>query len=467
MSIQVSDPLDVSDSINPKAMDLHRIAPPLYLSQLACPTPFELEVLGADTTAQLQCLRDRAFALAAELTLPTPQQEEWRFTDLAPLRAVNFQDRERSTLNLEAIADFILPEVPLRLVFVNGDYAPELSALSALPSGLRVGNLAHQTDVINANLGQQPGAEEGFTTLNTASFGDAAVIQCDRPLGNAPPIHLLWITTAAIPTATTSAAAVAPTLISPRCLIVVAPGSTLTLIEEYVSLGLDTDLINAVTEIWVKEKAQVNHTRIQRQSHTGFHIGKTAVSQGRESRYTCHAISLGGRISRHNLEVHSLGVQTETCLNGLTLATGQQLADTHSAIAFSQPHCTSDQLHKCIVSDRGRGVFNGKISVPKAAQLTQAAQMNRNLLLSPKARIDTKPQLEIVADDVKCAHGATVSQLDTEEIFYLQSRGLDYASACNLLVEGFAVEMLSPLPSQTLQRSLSQLILSQIRAGFA
>jgi Fe-S cluster assembly protein SufD len=408
----------------------------------------------------VQGLRDRASALAQELTLPTPRNEEWRFTDLAPLRAIKFAGSQRQRLLVnpesEGFKQLILPEAAARLVFMNGCYSPELSEIANLPPDLSVRNLSGQGGAIANYLAQQPGSEEVFTTLNTASFTDAAVIWVKRNQAVSSPVHLLFI----------SSLGASPRMVSPRCLVVAEPSSSLTLIEEYVTLGTGTDLTNAVTEIWLQDNAQVSHSRIQRQSEADFHVGKTIVAQGRDSRYICHAVSLGGRISRHNLEVHSTGQQTDTTLNGLTVAAGEQLADTHSAIAFTQPYCTSHQLHKCIVGDRARGVFNGKVSVPKAAQLTNAAQLNRNLLLSSKARIDTKPQLEIVADNVKCSHGATVSQLEAEEVFYLQSRGLDYQSACNLLVEGFAVEMLEPIPSAALRQTLTKLILSQIRPEF-
>ncbi|NET11229.1 MAG: Fe-S cluster assembly protein SufD, partial [Symploca sp. SIO2B6] len=187
-------------------------------------------------------------------------------------------------------------------------------------------------------------------------------------------------------------------------------------------------------------------------------IGKTAVSQAPDSRYHCHAISLWGRISRHNLEIFQTGPQTETILNGLSMIGGKQLADTHSLIAYNHPHSTSQQLHKCIVDDHAHAVFNGKVNVPQAAQLTDAGQLNRNLLLSPNGRVDTKPQLEIVADNVKCTHGATVSQLKADEVFYLQSRGIDSTRAQNLLIYAFAAEILEALPIDSLKVRLSEAV---------
>jgi Fe-S cluster assembly protein SufD len=236
--------------------------------------------------------------------------------------------------------------------------------------------------------------------------------------------------------------------------VIAEPNSAVTFIEDYVTIKEGTCFTDAVTEIWVEENAHVNHCRIQRENEAAFHIGKTAIAQARNARYVSHSVNLGARMSRHNLDVFQTGEQTETTLNGLTLVAGEQLADTHSLISYAAPHGTSKQLHKCIVDDRSHAVFNGKVNVPQAAQLTDAAQLNRNLLLSPKARVDTKPQLEIVADNVKCTHGATVSQLDADEVFYLQSRGIDVASAQNLLIYAFAAEILEQLPVSSLKEML-------------
>ena len=410
--------------------------------------------LGSDTATWLQEIREYAASLVQQQTLPTTSDEEWRFTDLSSLYQVSFQTAEEKLELAEAdIASLTLAEASLRLVFVNGLYAPCLSSVANLPAGLSVSHLADISEHSRSYLGQQQGATEVFTALNTASFTDAAVVRLSSNQAVETPIHVLFIS---VPSA-------APAIAQPRCLVVAAAGSALTLIEEYVAMGEGTYFTNAVTEIWVEENAQVNHSRIQREGSTAFHIGKTAISQARDSRYTCNAINLGAKLSRHNLQVFLTGEQTETTLNGLTLAADEQLSDTHSAIAFTQPYGTSRQLHKCIVDDRARAVFNGKVFVPKAAQLTNAGQLNRNLLLSAKARVDTKPQLEIVADNVKCSHGATVSQLDEEEVFYLQSRGLDRKSACDLLVEAFAIEMVEQLPLPSLRSKLSQLILAQVR----
>lgn len=400
-------------------------------------------------TAWLKELSDRAAILLQDQTFPTARDEEWRFTDLSELVQFKLESATPSiATRLEQIAAFVLPEAEqTRLVFVDGSFAPELSSTLDAAEGLVVGNLAslqQVEDKLRPYLAQQPGAEEIFTALNTIALADGAVVIVPKNLQVEKPIHLLFVSTTG-----------ASTFTQPRCLVIAEPSSAVTLIEDYVALGEGTYFTNSVTEIFVEENAQVVHNRLQRDSATAFHIGKTVVSQGRYARYTCNAISLGAKLARHTLNVHPNGEQAEVTLNGLTFIGGEQLSDTHSAIALSKPHCTTRQLHKCIVDDRAHAVFNGKVFVPKAAQLTDAGQLNRNLLLSPKARVDTKPQLEIVADNVKCTHGATVSQLESDEIFYLQSRGIDAASAQKLLVYAFAYEVINKIPVESLKNTLS------------
>ena len=419
-----------------------------------------LQVIDPEMVALLNELRDRASQWVKKLTLPTRRDEEWRFTDLSPLSQVNFQTSTTSALPELVLDQFALPEALIRLAFVNGVYAAELSSLADLPEGLIVSNLAqlpitHRSRV-GQYLAQQQAATELFTALNTASLTDAAVVWVAKNTVVETPIHLLFISTTDE----------VPLISQPRCLVVAETGSQLSLVESYVaSVDGCPDIpvhrpyfTNPVTEIWVEENAQVTHTRNQREAADAIHIGKSAIAQARNSRYTCNAITLGAKLSRHHLEVFQTGEGTETTLNGLTMIGGEQVADTHSAIALNHPHGISNQLHKCIVDDRGHAVFNGKVFVPKAAQFTNAGQLNRNLLLSPKARVDTKPQLEITADQVKCSHGATVSQLDADEVFYLQSRGLNEANARKLLLDAFAAEILNRIPVASLRHRLAQCV---------
>jgi len=404
--------------------------------------------------AELQGVRDRALAIAQELAIPTTRDEEWRFTDLSSLVHIGFALPDRASISFAQIESFILPEaVNSRLVFVDGTYAPDLSATDDLPEGVLVTNLSVAVQFLPSlhnYLAKQQGAEEVFTALNTASLIDGAIVHVPKNQHVETPIQILFVSTAGV-----------ATIAHPRCLVIAESGSSLTLVEEFVSIADGGYFTNAVTEIAIAENAQVNHTRVQRESETAFHIGKTAVSQARDSRYSCSAISLGAKIARHNLEVYQTGEQTQTTLNGLTMINGEQVGDTHSKIAFTKPYGTSDQVQKCIVGDRAHAIFNGKVSVPQAAQLTNAAQLSRNLLLSPRARIDTKPQLEITADNVKCAHGATVSQLEDDEVFYLQSRGLNPEEARKLLTYAFAIEIINHIPVASLKASLTTIIRTQ------
>lgn len=412
------------------------------------------KVVASKSEGWLQDVRQRAADWVRQSRLPTTRDEEWRFADLSSLREVQFNVETF----LPNITPFSLPEENKScLVFVNGVYAPELSAVSGLPDGVVVSNLANlpggYDERVRQYLAQASGDREVFTALNTAGMTDAAVVWVGKNVVVETPISLVFV------------AVGEGRICLPRCLVVAECGSQVSLVEEYTNRrdaeSAEEERVyfnNAVTEIWVEENAQVSHTRVECDGAEAFHVGKTAVMQARYSRYSCNAVSLGGKFSRHNLEIFQTGEQTETTLNGLTMIKEKQLADTHSVIALNHPHSVSRQLHKCIVGDRAHGVFNGKVFVPKPAQLTDAAQLNRNLLLSSKARVDTKPQLEITADNVKCAHGATVSQLEDDEIFYLQSRGIDANDARNLLINAFAAEIINQIPISSLRETLTQTV---------
>ncbi len=410
-------------------------------------------------TGWLQNVRDRAQNLLRDQALPSTRDEDWRFTDLSALYRTTFKPvQPAATISATELEGWTISDLPIRMVVINGVFSPDHSTLDALPLGITVQPLAATDETIQPYLSQQQGMNEVFTALNTASFTDGVVIRVNKNQVIKTPIHLLFLTVSGAE----------PTMSAPRTLVIAEAGSSATLIEEYGAIASHqesaegTYWTNAVTEVFVAENAQLRHTRTQRESAKAFHIGKTAVTQARDSRYALTTLSMGAQISRHNPEIVLTGIQTETHLNGLNLAVETQLSDTHSLIHFAQPHCIAKQLHKCIVNDRARAVFNGRVEVPKAAQQTNAAQLSRNLLLSPKARVDTKPQLEIVANDVKCAHGATVSQLDDEEVFYLQSRGLDRKDACDILVKGFAAEITEKVPSLELRSRVLQSILSSI-----
>jgi Fe-S cluster assembly protein SufD len=372
----------------------------------------------------------------AELGIPTPREEDWKYSDLSPLLAHKFRLAAAGDPSLDAatLEPWLWPETShSHAVFVNGYFAPQLSDLSGLPSGLQI------TPLSQSSGGPLPtiAKVDVFSALNTAHLADGIQIELPPQQEVLPPLHLLWVTVAPAGEAV---------LAQPHCLVTLQADSALTLIEDHVSWGSGIPFGNAVTEIALAEGSRLHHVILQRQGSQAFHINQTAVRQSRNSHYRLQAIQWGSRFSRHNLEIAQVEPQAHTQLQGLTLLKGSQHSDTHSRLVHQAPHGSSRQLHKCIVDETAHAVFSGRILVSREAQLTDAAQTNRNLLLGPKARVNTQPQLEIFADNVKCAHGATVSQLEAEEIFYLQSRGIPQAEARQLLTCAFAAEALEGIP---------------------
>jgi Fe-S cluster assembly protein SufD len=423
-----------------------------YLEELLAGQP----QLPASPVAWLNQLRAEAVDRVGALTVPTTRDEEWRFTDLSPLTKISFQPASRRTqLQPADIERFVLPEATARLVFVDGVYAPLLSVTEA-GSGVTVQNLtatiAHTT-ILKSHLARHVEFRDNvFAALNTAFLHDGALIVVPPGTVLAQPLHLLFI-------ATQRAA------IYPRCLLIAGTRSTVTVVEDYVALVDDAYFSNTVTEIAVADHAYVEHVRVQREAMNAFHIANCAVSLAHASRYRSINIALGARLSRHNLSVTQHAEGADCTVDGLALIGGQQLADTHTRIDHAQPHGLSRQLHKCIAGGAAHAVFSGKILVRPGAQQTNSAQSSRNLLLSGRARVDTKPQLEIFADDVKCAHGATVGQLDNEEVFYLKSRGLSDETARNLLTYAFGAEVIERVSVASLKRRLEQAVLQQTTQG--
>ena len=430
-----------------------------YLASLLAGQPQR----ASSPLAWLNALRRAAVERVGVLTLPTTRDEEWRFTDISPFNKMSFAPAQSATpLEAADVVHFIIEEATSRLVFVDGIYAPQLSTATMgidAHSGAVVSNLsaaiAVHTTRIEPHLGRHVGFNnDAFTAQNTAFLHDAAVVIVPRDVAAAAPVHLLFIATQKEVVST------------PRCLVVAEAGSAVTVIEDYVVLYQprwqeEAHFTNAVTEIALADNARVNHVRVQREGSKAFHIANCAVSLGRASNYQSVSVALGARISRYNLNVLQKAEGVTCALDGLTLISGRQLADTHTSIDHATPHGSSHQLHKCIVGGSAHAVFNGKVMVREGAQRTDAQQSNRNLLLTGKAHIDTKPQLEIFASDVKCTHGATVGQLDREEVFYLQSRGLSEAAARNLLTYAFGAEVIDRIPIASLRRQLEQTVLDQ------
>ncbi len=409
-----------------------------------------VELLSGPRPAEWASLRAAAELRLEGRDLPTTTDEDWKYTDLKALAALPFAHAPRTTVDISAR---LLPEMlGTRQVFVNGHHAPHASCVSSLPAGVRFFPLSTASEACHALGTVGSGCERGlFEDLNTARFDDGAVILVPRNLKVALPLHLLFITQAE-----------APVAVFPRLLVVLERGAELELVEEHHGEG--TYLSCPVIEVCVAEGALLRHERVQRDSPDAFHLGTLRAQVAKGGQYHSRTLSFGARFSRQQPSVR-LAEGAEASLDGLALLDGAQVADTHSLLHHAEPNATSHQLHKCIVDGSARAIFNGQVRVAPGAQGTDAKQQSRNLLLSASARVDTKPQLEIYADDVKCSHGATVGQLDPEELFYLQSRGLDADDARNLLTYGFAADVLQRIPVASLRRALRRLVMARTQAG--
>ncbi len=413
---------------------------------------------GREGPSWLPGLRRAAMDQFTRVGFPTARDEEWRFTPVGPIAQADFQAATPASVDRDALTPFLFghAEWP-QLVFVNGKLAPELSWVPALPPGVRVASLAAALQSVPAlvepHLSRYARSDTtAFTALNTALMRDGAFVYVPAHTSLELPIHLLFVTTAG----STGAA-------HPRNLIVVERGARASLVESYVGLGDDSAYFtNAVTEVYSGEDAWTEHTRLQREGGRAYHVGLTQVDQARGSHYRSFTLAMGGAISRHNLHVQLSAPGIETLMYGLYLARGDQVVDNHTAIFHDHPNCNSWEVYKGVLDDRARAVFNGKVLVKPEAQKTDAKQTNRNLLLSDTAKVDTKPQLEIFADDVKCTHGATVGFLDPGAQFYLQSRGVPAAAARRLLTYAFAAEVVNEVALEPVRLELDRLVLERL-----
>jgi len=415
--------------------------------------------LPKSPAAWLDSRRAAALERANALSVPTTRDEEWRFTDLTPLTKLQVQPVAAAIkVSAADIATHVVPEAAMRLVFVDGVPAPELAQQGALPAGVTViamsDALKSHAALVEPHLAKLAGVgQELFTALNTAFLQHGVFIHLSKDAQLKAPIHLLFV------------AAGNGVAAYPRCLIVAESGAEACVIEDYVALGDEAYLTNAVTEIAVAPNASLRHIKLQRESQKAFHISNCAVTLAKDARFQSHAVTLGARLSRNNLNISQQGEGINVEIDGLALIGGRQTADTHTLVDHAKAHGICRQTHKTIVGGAGHAVFNGKVFVREGAQLTDSSQQSRNLLLSDKARVDTKPQLEIFADDVKCAHGAAVGQLDAEHLFYLKSRGLPEAQARNLLTYAFGAEIIDHIPVPSLVAALEKLVMARTEAS--
>jgi len=407
---------------------------------------------GAEHPA-LGTLRAEALAAFADAGLPTTRHEEWRYTSLAGFARVAFEAAPEGALpprdDVEALA------VPFfacsAFVFVDGRLAPELSSPTTLAGGVRVEALAGRAPEHLGSLADVK--QHPFAALNTALFEDAAVLSVPAGAAAAQPIHLVFVSTGDG----------APRASFPRVLIEAGAGSRALVIQDHVTLGAGARLTAAVGEVHVAENASLELVLVQRESDETFHFGNLRARVAQGARFASRTLTLGGGLVRNDLAALLAAPGAECELDGLFLGAGERLIDNHTLVDHAEPHCTSRELYKGILGDRSRGVFRGRIVVRPDAQKTDAQQSNANVLLGSGAEIDTKPQLEIWADDVRCSHGASIGRLDEDALFYLRSRGIGETAARDLLTRGFAAEVLKRIQSAPLAEALADLLQGRLR----
>jgi Fe-S cluster assembly protein SufD len=398
--------------------------------------------------------RKAAISRFIELGFPTIQHEDWRFTNVAPIAKLPFNPVTRlNGANVDLGQFHFTSFKSSRLVFVDGHFAGELSSILPLPKGARVTNLmeaaSNDPALAQKHLGRHAKVDDsGFAALNTAFFKDGAFVYLPAGATVNEPIHLLFISTGREPGATAHC----------RNLIIAERDTRASIIESYVSTVDAPYFTNSLNEIVIGENAVVEHCKFQEESRQAYHMATQFMELSKGANFVSHSFALGAKLSRNNIRTLLNGDGLDCILNGLYLTRDEQLADHHMVVEHARPHCNSHEYYNGILDDRSRGVFHGRILVRQAAQKTDAKQTNKNLLLTDDATANTKPQLEIYADDVKCTHGATIGQLDEESIFYLRSRGIPLDTARRILIHAFAGEIIDRVRCEPLKEELDRLV---------
>jgi len=403
----------------------------------------------------LRKLRQNAFARFCEVGFPTTHVEDWRFTNVSAIAQTPFELGTTSRLSLSSLQlePYRVSGAAAQLVFVNGRFSQELSRIGKLPKGVIIRGLAQQIAEnpreTENHLGRYLDIQrEAFSALNTAFLEDGGYVHIARGVVLEEPIFFLFVSTGAD----------APRVTHPRNLIVTEEASQLTVIEDYVSIDAGKAFSNAATELVAGDDSFISHYLLEREDQQAFNVSTLRIQQGRNANVASHSVLLGGSLVRNNVHPVLAGEGSDCLINGLFIGNGRQHLDNYMLVEHAKPHCGSRQFYNGILDDRAHGVFHGRIIVHKDAQKTDAKQTNRNLLLSDNAQIDTKPQLEIYADDVKCTHGATIGQIDESALFYLRSRGIDEVSARNLLLLAFADECLDRMKPGPVRAHVEALI---------
>jgi Fe-S cluster assembly protein SufD len=403
----------------------------------------------------LRELREDAFARFELLGFPTQRNEDWHFTSVAPIAERGFRlPAPTDSGEARPLYKFVFGDDWLTLVFVNGRFLRSNGI--DLPDGIEVSRLSEAIQAGDPRLMTELGRiatydRNAFTALNAAFFSDGAFIRVGANADIPVPIHLVFVSDSD-----------AGTVCHPRNFIVAGRSSRATIVESYVAaIGATDYFTNAVTEVVTEEGAHLAHYKLQMESHSAFHVGTIQAQQDKASRYDSFSFATGAALSRTNVQTVLAGDGAETVMNGLYLVDGIQHVDHQTFVEHIAPNCPSHELYKGILDGRSHGVFNGKVYVHPEAQKTDGKQSNNNLLLSPEARVDTKPQLEIFADDVKCTHGATVGRIDETALFYLRSRGINRSNARKLLTYAFAADVLERLDLTELRDALESQVLER------
>lgn len=407
-----------------------------------------------------------ALEWVGEHGFPTYKDEDWKYTRLDPILAVPFEaaaaesGRDLSRrISAEMIDEIAVDLGGIRLVFVNGHFASELSRMTGLSAGVEVTNLAAvlsaRPERLEPFFTHPTGEHHAFAAFNDALAEDGAFVHLAAGTSVDKPIHFVFF----------SDTGGSPLMSSPRSVIMAELGSSATIVETYAGIDGDVYCTNAVTEVILADDAQIEHYKVQVEPLSAFHLALLTVRQGRDSRFSSRSVMLGANIARHEVRVLLENVRAEVSLDGVYLPQGDQLHDNMIFVDHAAANCTSHQLYKGVLDGRGHGIFNGHIMVRPGADGTDANQKNKNLILSDRAEVDTRPRLEIYTDDVKCTHGAAVGQLDDEALLYLRSRGLPLDAARSLLIYAFVHEMVDRIQLEPLRAQLETLVAGRFGKG--
>jgi Fe-S cluster assembly protein SufD len=413
----------------------------------------EFDAFRRDPAFGSGALRDRreaAFTRFLERGFPTTRDEEWKFTNVAPIAATPFVRAGSPAVPGAALEPFLFPGIDHQIVLVNGRLSKTLSSIDRLPAGVTVRTVTDEPAGAEALPGRT-----AFGDLNDAFAEGTIVVDIAAKAVVTEPLHLINVTVAEAK----------PTLVLPRLRVTVGEAAQVSLVESYVGLGEGNTLTSPVTLVELGPSAVADHVKLQRESSQAFHLAHLVVRLSRSSTFTSYALTFGGRIARNDILAVLGGEGAECTLDGLYVVDGDALVDTHTTIDHAMPHCPSHEVYKGILAGKARAVFNGKIIVRPDAQKTDAKQTNKALLLTDDAQINTKPQLEIFADDVKCTHGAAIGQLDEDAMFYLRARGIGPLEARNFLIHAFAGEVLDEIKVPVVRDTAMRLMEEKLRLG--